>query len=160
MIYYLGLFFFKVIDNVFSTARTILVQKNKPFFAGMAIFLSDLIYYTITKNVVTSDSFLPIIIVALASGVGCYSAVSVTDKISKDRMYVNAILSDDKDAIVKLYDYFIANNITAVISDSYTRDWEKAFVLTVYSDTKAQSKVIDQKITESGIKAKRVITNE
>ena len=158
--YMLVLFAAKVLDNALGTAKTILVQRNKPIIAGVALTLSDIIYFSITKNIVKSDGILAIIIVSIASGVGCALAVSVNDRLSKDRMYVNAIMSDDKDAIKSLYDYFIQHGITTVVSDSYTRDWKRTLVLTAYATTKAESKLIDQHIVQSGIKAKRVVTNE
>lgn len=160
MIYYAFLFLAKVIDNALGTVKTILIQRNKSLFAGIALTLSDLIYFSITKNIVQSDGIWPIIIVSIASGFGCYLAVSINDKMSKDRLYVNAIMSDDKDGIKALYDYCIEHNITAVVSDSYTREWENTLLLTIYADTKEQSRLIDKHIENSDIKAKRVITNE
>ena len=89
------LFFAKVLDNTLGTAKIILVQHNKSIMAGIALGLSNFIYFCITKNIVSSNGFLPIIIVSVASGVGCCLAIAFNNKFSKDRTYVNVIMSDN-----------------------------------------------------------------
>jgi hypothetical protein len=79
------LFFAKVLDNTLSTAKTILVQRNRCLLAGAALALSNYIYFCITKNIVTADGELAIAVVALASGVGCCFAVVLSNRLSKDK---------------------------------------------------------------------------
>ena len=93
------LFLAKVLDNTLNTAKTILVQRNRCLLAGVALGLSNFIYLSITKDIVTSDSTLALVIVSIASGVGCCLAVALSNRFSKDRTYVNVILSDDKEAM-------------------------------------------------------------
>ena len=93
------LFLAKVLDNTLNTAKTILVQRNRCLLAGVALGLSNFIYLSITKDIVTSDSILALVIVSIASGVGCCLAVALSNRFSKDRTYVNVILSDDKEAM-------------------------------------------------------------
>ncbi|MDD5908036.1 MAG: hypothetical protein PUD76_06775, partial [Clostridia bacterium] len=93
------LFFAKVVDNALSTTKTILVQRNHSILAGIALAASNFIYLCITKNVVNSDSYLALIVVSLASGVGCCMAVAVSSRLSKEKTYVNVIMSDDKEKI-------------------------------------------------------------
>ena len=61
MIYYAALFIGKVVDNALSTTKTILIQRSRWILAGIAVVLSDFIYFWITKRVVTADSWLAII---------------------------------------------------------------------------------------------------
>ena len=70
------LFVAKVFDNALSTTKTILVQRNHCILAGITLALSNLIYLSITKNVVMSDNNLALIVVAIAGGVGCSLAVA------------------------------------------------------------------------------------
>ena len=70
-----ALFFAKVVDNALSTTKTILVQRNHCILAGIALAASNFIYLCITKNVVNSDSSLALIVVSVASGVGCQQQV-------------------------------------------------------------------------------------
>lgn len=152
------LFMAKVLDNTLNTAKTILVQRNRCLLAGVALGLSNFIYLSITKDIVTSDSTLALVIVSIASGVGCCLAVALSNRFSKDRTYVNVILSDDKEAMKEFRDFLAENHITNVATDSYTLDWSrKSISVTAYAQTKAQSRLIDEYIERSLLKCKRVI---
>lgn len=152
------LFLAKVLDNTLNTAKTILVQRNRCPLAGVALGLSNFIYLSITKDIVTSDSTLALVIVSIASGVGCCLAVALSNRFSKDRTYVNVILSDDKEAMKEFRDFLAENHITNVATDSYTLDWSrKSISITAYAQTKAQSRLIDEYIERSLLKCKRVI---
>ena len=152
------LFLAKVLDNTLNTAKTILVQRNRCLLAGVALGLSNFIYLSITKDIVTSDSTLPLVIVSIASGVGCCIAVALSNRFSKDKTYVNVILSDDKEAMKEFRDFLAENHITNVATDSYTLDWSrKSISITAYAQTKAQSRLIDEYIERSLLKCKRVI---
>lgn len=152
------LFLAKVLDNTLNTAKTILVQRNRCLLAGVALGLSNFIYLSITKDIVTSDSTLALVIVSIASGVGCCLAVALSTRFSKDRTYVNVILSDDKEAMKAFRGFLAENHITNVATDSYTLDWSrKSISITAYAQTKAQSRLIDEYIERSLLKCKRVI---
>lgn len=152
------LFLAKVLDNTLNTAKTILVQRNRCLLAGVALGLSNFIYLSITKDIVTSDSTLALVIVSIASGVGCCLAVALSNRFSKDRTYVNVILSDDKEAMKEFRDFLAENHITNVATDSYTLDWSrKSISITAYAQKKAQSRLIDEYIERSLLKCKRVI---
>ena len=152
------LFLAKVLDNTLNTAKTILVQRSRCLLAGVALGLSNFIYLSITKDIVTSDSTLALVIVSIASGVGCCLAVALSNRFSKDRTYVNVILSDDKEAMKEFRDFLAENHITNVATDSYTLDWSrKSISITAYAQTKAQSRLIDEYIERSLLKCKRVI---
>lgn len=152
------LFLAKVLDNTLNTAKTILVQRNRCLLAGVALGLSNFIYLSITKDIVTSDSTLALVIVSIASSVGCCLAVALSNRFSKDRTYVNVILSDDKEAMKEFRDFLAENHITNVATDSYTLDRSrKSISITAYAQTKAQSRLIDEYIERSLLKCKRVI---
>ncbi len=152
------LFGAKVLDNALGTAKTILIQRGRCILAGASLAASNYIYYCITKSIVNSDGNLAIIVVSIASGVGCCFAVAVSNKLSKDRTYVNVIMSDNKEAMQALRDFLAEHHITNVTTDSYTRDWnKKTITVTAYAETKAESKLINSYIENSPQKFKRVI---
>ena len=158
MIYFGSIFFAKVIDNALNTTKTILIQRSRWLLAGIAVGISDFIYFWITKRVVSSDSMAAILVVSLAGGVGCALACLLSDKMSKDRTYVNVIMSDDLEAMMDFRDFLAKNHITNVASDSYTLDWDqKTITITAYAETKAESHLINKYIEESPLKFKRVI---
>lgn len=152
------LFIAKMLDNALGTAKTILVQRNRCGLAGIALTLSNYIYFCITKNIVTNDSDLAIIVVSIASGVGCCLAMLLNNHLSKDRTFVNVIMSDDKEAMHHFRDFLAEHHITNVATDSYTRDWNtRTITITAYAETKKESMLINQYIEESPLKFKRVV---
>lgn len=158
-IYFTILFVAKVIDNMLGTAKTILVQRNRCILAGLALGLSNFLYLCITKNIVTTDSNLALIVVSIASGVGCCLAVAVSNKFSKEKTYVNVIMSDDLQAMKRLRDFLAKHHVTNVAADTYTLDWsKKTITITAYAETKEQSRLIDEYIENSELKFKRVIS--
>lgn len=158
MIHLSVLFAAKMLDNALGTAKTILVQRNRCFLAGIALILSNYIYFCITKNIVTADSDLAILVVSVASGAGCWLAMALNNRISKDRTYVNVIMSDDLEAMRQFRDFLAEHHITNVATDSYTLDWStKTITITAYAETKDDSKLINHYIQDSPLKFKRVI---
>ena len=152
------LFLAKMLDNMLGTAKTILVQRNRSILAGIALALSNYIYFCITKNIITNDSELAVIVVSVASGVGCCLAIMASKKLSKDRTYVNVIMSDNKEAMQDFRDYLAKHHITNVASDSYTLDWSvKSITITAYAETKEESNLINEYIENSPLKFKRVV---
>ena len=96
--------------------------------------------------------------VAVAGGVGCCLAVGISQKLSRDRTFVNVIMSDDKEAMQKLRDFLALHHITNVATDSYTLDWNtRTITVTAYAETRAESNLIDRYIAENALKCKRVI---
>ena len=120
--------------------------------------VSDFIYFMLVKNVLSDDNLLAVAVVSVAGGIGCCLAVSIGNRLSKDRLYVNILMSDNKEAMQELRDFLAANHITNVAADSYTRDWStKTITVTAYAETKAQNRLIDEYIEASALKFKRVI---
>ena len=147
-------------DNALGTAKTIFVQRNRSILAGIALALSNFIYLCITKDIVTSNSIASLIVVSVASGVGCWHAISFNNKFSKERTYVNVIMSDDFEEMKKLRGFLAKHKITNVVNVSYTLDWEKTLAITAYAETKEQSRLIDEYLNSSDTKFKRVVQGE
>lgn len=154
------LFIAKVIDQTLSTSKTIFIQRNHGLLAAVMLSLSDLIYFTIIKNVVVADNIIPMIVTAIASGVGCWVTVGLNNHFSKDRLYVNVLLCNDKQAVKQFAEYLISHDITCVVNDGYTKELDgKTLNLTAYTETKDQSKIIDRYVESHPNVFKRVIKN-
>ena len=152
------LFVAKMMDNALGTAKTILVQRNRCLLAGIALALSNYIYFCITRNIVTTESNLAILVVSIASGVGCCLAVALNNRLSRERIFVNVIMSDDLDAMRQFRDFLAEHHITNVAADSYTLDWSvKTITITAYAETKEESMLINRYIENGPLKFKRVI---
>ena len=158
LIYFTVLFLAKVFDNALSTAKTILIQRSRWLLAGVSVVLSDFIYFWLTKKVVAADNNWAILIVAIAGGVGCSIACLVSERLSKDRTYVNVIMSDNLEAMKAFRDFLAEHHITNVAADTYTLDWNKKTIsITAYPETKAENHLITEYIENSTLKFKRVI---
>ena len=152
------MFLAKVVDNILNTTKAIFIQRNKAIFAGISLALSTFIGYYITKIVVRSDGLVPNIVASIAAGVGCIVAVSISNKLSKDRLYVNVLMCDNIVAMQKLHNFLAEKHITNVVTDTYTKDFKsKSITITAYCETKEQSKILDEYIASMNKKLKRVI---
>lgn len=99
-----------------------------------------------------------LIMVSIASGIGCCAAVLVSNKMSKERTYVNVVMSDDKAGMQAFRDFLATHHITNVATDSYTTDWNTmSITITAYAETKEQSRLINDYIENSSLKCKRMI---
>ena len=157
-IYFAVLFLAKVFDNALSTTKTILIQRSRWLLAGVSVVLSDFIYFWLTKKVVAADNNWAILIVAIAGGVGCSIACLVSERLSKDRTYVNVIMSDNLEAMKAFRDFLAEHHITNVAADTYTLYWNKKTIsITAYPETKAENHLITEYIENSPLKFKRVI---
>lgn len=152
------IFIIKIIDNLIQTSKTILVQKGMAVMAAVSVVISQIIFYKVIDAVSNSNDDITLYIVAIGSGFGTYLAIKISDKISKDRVYVNVIMSDNKEAMVELRDYLKEHKITNIATDAYTKDWNKTIAITAYTETKTESRLLDNYIKESETKFKRVIT--
>ena len=158
MIQFVIMFLAKVVDNILNTTKAIFIQRNKAILAGISLALSTFIGYYITKIVVQSDGLVPNIVASVAAGVGCIVAVSISNKLSKDRLYVNVLMCDNIVAMQKLHNFLAEKHITNVVTDTYTKDFKsKTITITVYCETKEQSKILDEYIANMNKKLKRVI---
>lgn len=158
MIQFSMMFLAKVVDNILNTTKAIFIQRNKAIFAGISLALSTFIGYYITKIVVQSDGLVPNIVASIAAGVGCIVAVSISNKLSKDRLYVNVLMCDNIIAMQKLHNFLAEKHITNVVTDTYTKDFEsKSITITAYCETKEQSRILDEYIASMNKKLKRVI---
>ena len=161
VLYLCYLFIAKVVDNALGTAKMLLVQRNRCLLAGVAMTLSTFIYFIITKDVVASADLTSMIVVSIAAGVGCCLAVMTGNRFSKERTYVNVIMSDDIEAMKALRGFLAENKITNTAYDSYTMDWEsKTLTITAYAETKDQSRLIDEYLASVDTKFKRVVQGE
>lgn len=151
------LFGLKAADNLLSTGKQILIQRHKPILASLSVVLSQIIFYRLIDKVSAYNGDLALYIVAVASGVGTLLAVKISDKFSKERTFVNVILSDDRDAMVDLREFLKEHHITNLATDGYTKDWNKTIAITAYAETREQSRLIDQYIKDSSVKFKRII---
>ena len=126
------------------------MQKNKGVLAAITVVISQVIFYKLIDAVGNSDSDLTMYAIAVASGVGTYLAVKLNDKFSKERTFVNVILSDNREAMEELREYLREHKITNLATEAFTKEWDKTIAITAYAETKEDGKQYRVKLTNSG----------
>ena len=71
-------------------------------------------------------------------------------------MFVNVLLSDDKEAMMELRDFLEKHKITNLATEGFTKDWNKSIAIAAYAEIREQSRLIDEYIRNSDTK-KRII---
>lgn len=89
-------------------------------------------------------------------GAGTLRTIKISDKFSKERMFVNVLLSDDKEAMMELRDFLEKHKITNLATEGFTKDWNKSIAIAAYAEIREQSRLIDEYIRNSDTK-KRII---
>lgn len=153
------MFLIKVFDNLLSTSKTILIQKNKGLLAGLSVVISQIIFYKLI-DAVSESGDLMMYVVSIASGIGTMMAIDISNRFSKERTFVNVLLCDDKKVMKDLRDFLKENKISNLATDGYTKNWKKSIAITAYAETKNQSKLIDEYLDNLDVKVKRIITKD
>ena len=149
----------KIIDNIVITSKTLFIQKNNALFASMAVVVSQLLFYFVINQVIEDNSVLTIVVVSLASGLGSYFAFTINKRISRDRLWVHIVTSNNRADMKVLGDYMRNNQISIITFDSYSDDLERTLTALIFANTRQQSSEVDHFIEKSGKTYNRRIVN-
>lgn len=138
------LFFVKIFDNIFMTGRSLLIYKNRKLLSSTLTIINQLMFYFIISKVIADNTLITIIIVSFASGIGNQIAMIISEKFEKDSKYTNYITSSDIDFMLKLNQHLINCKVKCILSPCLNRKGENSYSLTIFANTKAQSKIIDE----------------
>ena len=69
-------------------------------------------------------------------------------------------MNDNKEVMTELREFLMKNKITNLTTDAYTKDFKKTLAITVYAETKAQSKLIDDYLKKQDVKFKRIVSKQ
>lgn len=144
--YYITLALTKVLDNLITTEKSILIQKGKAIAASIFVAISEFMFLFIIKKVVADSNIISNIVVAVGAGIGSYIAFYINNKFSKDIVYINIVTSNDKTKMKVFADYMRAEGIKVVTMPTYGDDIEKTLTALVFAGTRDQSKLIDKYI--------------
>lgn len=144
--HYLTLSLVKIIDNVISTEKTLLTQKNKALAASILVAISQFLFYILISEVVEDNNITSMIVVSIASGIGSYIAFYINNKFSKETVFINIVTSNDKEKMKSFGDNMRADGIKVVTIPTYGDDIEKTLTALVFANTRNQSKLIDKYI--------------
>lgn len=146
---YVVLAVIKILDNIISTAKSILQYRGAKVISSIFVVVSQLIFYFIITKVVEADSVIAIIIVAVASGIGNLLAFPILDKFKKDDKWQFHLTSSDKDDVLNLCNYLVQNNIKYLANHGINRKGHETINVIAYSKTKEQSRLIEKYLAET-----------
>lgn len=147
----------KVIDNVITTAKSITTYQNKKITTSILVIISQFMFYSIIKSIVSDGSTLSTIVVCVCSGVGTYIAMCISDRFKKDATYTNILTCSSTDSIDAMCMYLLEHKIKYIPVDSYSRSNERTKTILAFAQTKYESKLIDEFLMNSDTKYLRQI---
>ena len=143
------LFLLKAIDNLLSTGKQILIQRHRPILASLSVVVSQIIFYRLISEVSASGGDLALYIVSIASGVGTLIAVKLSDRFSKERTFINVILSDDKEA--SCASLLLANGVPMKQIQEWLGHSDFNTTANIYAHLDYSSKVTSAQAMEKGL---------
>ena len=153
------LFVIKFIDNIVTTGKNILTQKNKALLASIAVIISQLMFYFVIDKVIEDKSMSTIAVVSVGAGLGSYVAFLINQKISKDRLWVHIVTSNNKTDMKVLGDYMREHNVPIITFDSYNDNLEITLTALIFANTKIQSSEVDAYLAMHDREYKRMIVD-
>lgn len=141
---YVGLFIIKVIDNILGTIKSIATYKEQKVLSSILVVISQLIFYLVVSQVISDNSLLAILIVAISSGLGNYIAFMLNDKFKKDVKWTMILTSSDIEDVKKFCAYLTEHNIKHISNNGYDREMESTIHIIAFSKTKDESRIIEK----------------
>jgi hypothetical protein len=142
--YYISLALTKIVDNLITTEKSILVRNNKAIAASIFVMMSEFMFIFIIKKVVSDSNIVSAIVVSISAGIGSYIAFCINNKFSKETVYINIVTSNDKDKMKDFGDYMREQGIKIVTFDAYNDEINSTLTALVFANTREQSKRIDK----------------
>lgn len=155
--YYITLALTKIVDNLITTEKSILIQQRKAVAASIFVAISEFMFLFIIKKVVADSNMVSNIVVSIGAGIGSYIAFFINNKFSKETVYINIITSNDKEKMKAFGDHMRAEGIKVVTMPTYGDDVEKTLTALVFASTRNQSKLIDKYVKNNNELYREVI---
>jgi len=146
---YFILFVIKILDNIITTAKSILQYRGAKIVSSILVVISQLLFYLIISKVVKDDSIITIIIISIASGIGNLIAFPVLEKFRKDDKWQFHLTSSDMDDVLNLCNYLVEHNIKYLANHGINRKGKETINVIAYSKTKDQSRLIEKYLSET-----------
>lgn len=149
---YIFLAIIKIIDNIIGTAKSICVYKEQKILSSVLLALSQLIFYLVIDQVIEDNTLTAIIIVAISSGIGNYTALIISSRLKKDVKWTFVITSSNTKDIQNLCNYLAEHKVKYVASDGYTKKGEHTINVMAFSKSKDDSRLIEKFLNDTGSK--------
>lgn len=142
----------KIIDNIILTAKSIFTYQNKRAISSALVTISQILFYTVVKQVISDNSIVTVLVVSIASGIGNYLAFPIVDRFKQDDKWYFYLTSSDKEDVEQLCKYLVDHNIKYMANLGLTRKGNDTINVTVFSKTKDESRAVEEYLKTCGAK--------
>lgn len=140
---YIILFVLKLLDCTISTFKTFFMIKEKYLVSSLCNAISQFFYLTLLVKVAKNNSIMGIIIICMATFIGSYFPMK---KTNKDKVWIYNILANSQSESKKLADILRDYDLDVYTNKGYNFDIDKVLDVKVISNSKCDSKVIENLI--------------
>lgn len=133
----------KILDNIIITAKNIATYKEQKLWSSILVGVSQFLFYFLISKVISDNSVLAIIIVAVSSAVGNYIAFTLNQKFRKPSKWTMVITCSDSNDIKNFSTFLSSHHIRHIVNNGYTRKWEETLHVIVFSKSKEESRLIE-----------------
>lgn len=133
----------KILDNIIITAKNIATYKEQKLWSSILVGVSQFLFYFLISKVISDNSVLAIVIVAVSSAVGNYIAFALNQKFRKPSKWTMVITCSDSNDIKNFSTFLSSHHIRHIVNNGYTRKWEETLHVIVFSKSKEESRLIE-----------------
>lgn len=149
---YIILAIIKILDNIILTAKSIATYKEYKIISSILVVVSQLIFYLVIDQVISDNTILAIVIVAVSSGIGNYIAFLINNKFKKDAKWSFVITSSHREGLKLFCDYLAEHKIKYIVCNGYNRKWNDTINIIAFSKCKEESRLITNYLEKSDFK--------
>jgi hypothetical protein len=139
-------FFYKLIDCVFNTLKTVFLYKNEYFLSSACGTMSTIFYLVAIVQIAVSNNIYTFISIGLATFLGSYLPPLLIEKFEKDKLYIYEVTSDNLENGKNFADEIRELNIPIMTTKTYDKSMNKVLFCKIYSSSKTTSKIIQYSI--------------
>ena len=148
----LELFALKMVDTIINSGKTIFMIRNKKFLSALSQAISNIFYIILMSKLMKSTDMASILTTSAAMFIGQYLSQWLAEKFDKEKVWKICITPATKEDAIEMSKKLVESNIAVQTFSCYNRE-QKGIGLNVFSESRAQSAIVDNLISEySGVK--------
>lgn len=139
-------FIFKLLDNAFSTLKTITLQKEKFVISSLLNAISTFFYVVAISTAIKDTSPAGVVAMCLATFLGTLLPAKFVSKMEKDRLYIYTIISNDYEQGKEFANKLRKYGLRVESWMAYDVNINKILTCKVYCHTKTESMMVKDRI--------------
>lgn len=132
-----------------NTKKVLEKVVSKGLLSSIASGVSAFFYFTMMVKLIKVNSTSGIIIISFATFLGTYIPMAIAEKMEKEKVYVFNITPDTNENGKDFADQIREANIPVLTYKGYNKSMELVLCCKIFSQSKDQSKLIENMIPEN-----------